>query len=838
MKKAISVAAIFLLLTTMYFQLTSKVSANSDSYITMELNKTTVELDDIITATIKINNIPKFSGYQANIKFDPEVLQAVNPTSLIPYKNSTLPLDGKLLNNPEYQKFDMTTHDLQKGILNISKSYIRIQDYKDSGIDENTGSVAIIGFKVLKLEDTAISFEDTDKMPNGINGTVIFDWDGNRVSSGYEIKQPASIKAKIPSTPTVVKTVTPTSTLTATKTPSVTPTTTKTPLVTPTATKTPLVTPTATKTPLVIPTATKTPVIPTSTATNSYISIDFNKETAVVGDTIKAAIKINNINNFAGYHVNVKYDPNVLMAVDPKTGVAYNNSKVPEDGSILNNSNYSPFKEADNDINRGILNFSKAYLRLEEYKKDGNAEKSGILAVVGFKVLKEGNTSVYFENSNSLPNAITGTILFDWFGNRITSGYSVVQPNTIKAIKSTPTATATPTPTAKPTATPAPTGLEVKVDSKSAVYGEEITIPMRLRNVPSKGIYTADFTVTYDKNELRYISATAGNIVINANTNFAANKEKDGIVKILYLDYSMKNDYIRSDGILVNLKFKVITTNRATSSIKLTNFIFGDKYLKAIPATINYGTIRLNYSTTATKTPTPTPTKTSATKTPKPTSTRIVEPTAYIPGGAITGEHKAYLRGYTDGCFRPKKEITRAEAAVIVAKFAKASSASNSNKFNFPDVANNHWAKDSIELVAKLGLFQGYPDGNFRPDDTIKRGEFATVVYKMLDFRASSSLSNNFTDINNHWAKNYILELANLKYINGYSDKTFKPEDKIKRDECVVLVNRALKRGPLNGATLNFTDVPENYWAYKDIAEGALDHKYYIDSKGEEILVK
>jgi hypothetical protein len=77
-----------------------------------------------------------------------------------------------------------------------------------------------------------------------------------------------------------------------------------------------------------------------------------------------------------------------------------------------------------------------------------------------------------------------------------------------------------------------------------------------------------------------------------------------------------------------------------------------------------------------------------------------------------------------------------------------------------------------------------------------------------------------------------------LKYINGYSDKTFKPEAKIKRDECVVMVNRALKRGPLNGATLSFSDVPKDYWAYKDIAEAALDHKYYVDSKSEEVLVK
>ncbi|NLL06699.1 MAG: S-layer protein [Clostridiaceae bacterium] len=826
MKKAISLAAIFVLLMTMCFQVSSKVNASSDSYITMEFNQTIIELDDIITATIKINNIPKFSGYQANIRFDPEVLQAVNPESGKPYTDSTTPSIGNLLVDPNYDSFQWAAHDLQNGILNVSKTYLNYQEYKDSAIDENTGTIAVIGFKVLKLKETEIYFENTDSMPNGINGTILFDWDGNRIPSGYEVRQPESIKARVPSTPTVVTTPTPTVAIT----PTSTSTATKTPLVTATATKTPMVTATATKTPTVTATATKSPTpTPTSTSANSYISIDFNKETAVVGDVIKATIKINNIDNFAGCHINIKYDPNVLMAVDAKTGTPYKNNTVPEDGGLLVDNDYSPFKEADNDLNKGVLNFSKAYLNLEAYRNNSDAEKSGILGVIGFRVLKEGNTSVYFEDTSSLPNAITGTILFDWYGNRITSGYSVVQPNSIKARSST----VTPTPTATPKLTPTPTGLLVKIDSDSAAYGEEITVPIRLRNVPSKGIFTGNLTITYDEDKLRYIDATAGSIVISPNTNFAANKEKDGVVKLLFLDYTMTKEYIRNDGIFINLKFKVITDERTTTIIKTSKMAFGDRDLKAIPANIEYGTIRLNYKGTATNTPKATPTKT-----PKPTSTSIVEPTPVIPGGAVTGEHKAYIKGYPDGCFRPKKEITRAEAAVIVAKFVKTSSVSNNSNISFPDVANNHWAKESIELVAKAGLFKGYPDGTFRPDDTIKRGEFATVIYKMLDLKASSNLGNNFTDIDNHWAKSYILELANLKYINGYSDKTFKPEAKIKRDECVVMVNRALKRGPLNGATLSFSDVPKDYWAYKDIAEAALDHKYYVDSKSEEVLVK
>jgi len=792
----------------------------------MELDKTTVELNDIITATIKINNIPKFCGFQINIKFDPEILQAVDPISGKPYNNSTLPLAGELLNNSEYLSFGKATNDLENGILNISKSYLNLEEYKKNGIEENTGSIAIIGFKVIKAKDTSIYFQNSQVIPDGLNGTIIFDWDGNRVNSGYEVKQPPSIKVKIPSTPTVVNTPTPTTISVPTDNSSSTPKPTETPTATPT----------------------KIPM-------NGYISMDFDKNKVQVGDIIKATISIKDIDNFAGYHVNIEYDPNILMPVDPNTGIPYRNNTFPMNGNVLQNNIYMPFEMANNDIDKGVLNFSKVYFNLDAYRRSGKAESSGTLAIIGFRALKEGNTYVYFENTSSLPNAIKGTVLFDWNGNSITSGYSVIQPNSVILIKptstNTPTPTATPTKTPTPTATPTktptplPTGFEVRIEAESAAYDQEITIPIKFRNVPSNGIITTNITIEYDPNKLRYIETTAGNIVINPRINFASNKEKDGIIRLLFLDETLTNEYIKYDGVFANLKFKVITSNRTTSTIKITKANFGDIYLKPVSATLTDGTIKLNYSTTPTKTPsstptktpTPTPTRTPATRTPSPART-VVEPTSNIPAGARIGEHKAYLRGYTDGCFRPQKEITRAEAAAIIAKFVNTSSLPNYNNVSFPDVSNDHWAKEFIEIVARAGLFQGYPDGKFRPDDTIKRGEFATVIYKLLDLKPSSSLSNNFTDIDKHWAKNYILELANLKYVNGYSDKTFRPENKIKRDECVVMVNRALKRGPLNGAKLEFTDVPENYWAYKDIAEGALDHKYYIDYNGEEVLIK
>lgn len=57
---------------------------------------------------------------------------------------------------------------------------------------------------------------------------------------------------------------------------------------------------------------------------------------------------------------------------------------------------------------------------------------------------------------------------------------------------------------------------------------------------------------------------------------------------------------------------------------------------------------------------------------------------------------------------------------------------------NFTDITN-HWAKNSIETLANKGIISGYRDGTFKPDATLTRAEFATMLIKafpqLLDIR-------------------------------------------------------------------------------------------------------
>lgn len=125
-----------------------------------------------------------------------------------------------------------------------------------------------------------------------------------------------------------------------------------------------------------------------------------------------------------------------------------------------------------------------------------------------------------------------------------------------------------------------------------------------------------------------------------------------------------------------------------------------------------------------------------------------------------------YSSGYPDGTFKPEKNITRAEMiSMAFALSAEAQSALASLKEplnTFPDVVEEHWAKNYIEVAAKVGMVSGYEDGTFRPDNLVTHSEALTIllnVHGLKEKMASSSYG---------WPDNYLI----FSVKNGYSDMT------------------------------------------------------------------
>ncbi|TEB05928.1 Cellulosome-anchoring protein precursor [Pelotomaculum schinkii] len=114
-----------------------------------------------------------------------------------------------------------------------------------------------------------------------------------------------------------------------------------------------------------------------------------------------------------------------------------------------------------------------------------------------------------------------------------------------------------------------------------------------------------------------------------------------------------------------------------------------------------------------------------------------------------------------------------------------------------------HWAQNNIEKLVALGAVSGYPDGSFKPDGTITRAEFATILVKA--FKLTPKSGKVFADTAGHWAEDNIATAAANGVLSGYDDNTFGPDDLITREQMAIMVVKAARLTMISEGT-SFAD--------------------------------
>ena len=114
----------------------------------------------------------------------------------------------------------------------------------------------------------------------------------------------------------------------------------------------------------------------------------------------------------------------------------------------------------------------------------------------------------------------------------------------------------------------------------------------------------------------------------------------------------------------------------------------------------------------------------------------------------------------------------------------------SSQEINLTDI-KSHWAEKNIKQMVASGSVGGYPDGSFKPNSTITRAEFATMLVKA--FKLENEGGKIFADTANHWAKNYIARATGSGIVSGYDADTFGPNNLITREQMAVMIAKAAK---------------------------------------------
>ncbi|MFY0543139.1 S8 family peptidase [Brevibacillus sp. H7] len=157
---------------------------------------------------------------------------------------------------------------------------------------------------------------------------------------------------------------------------------------------------------------------------------------------------------------------------------------------------------------------------------------------------------------------------------------------------------------------------------------------------------------------------------------------------------------------------------------------------------------------------------------------------------------KSVVKGFPDATFKPNQPVTRAQFATMLIQAMRAKGISiqaYTGKNPFYDLSRSHWAYNEVAQAYRLGILQGYPNKTIKPNQAITRAEMALMVARAQNALLYKRSTSSYRDVPvTHWASPAIEALTSRRWLNGYGS-TFRPQGYATRAEVVVLLAKAYK---------------------------------------------
>lgn len=154
--------------------------------------------------------------------------------------------------------------------------------------------------------------------------------------------------------------------------------------------------------------------------------------------------------------------------------------------------------------------------------------------------------------------------------------------------------------------------------------------------------------------------------------------------------------------------------------------------------------------------------------------------------GAVSATADAGVAGgFPDGTFRPGAPVTRGQMAAFLTRALRLPRAA---AHTFVDVSGSvHEA--AVAALAAAGITGGYPDGTFRPDVVVSRGQMAAFLQRALDLAPGAQ---TFADAASTVFADAVAAVAAAGIAGGFPDGTFRPGAAVTRGQMATFLVRAL----------------------------------------------
>ena len=123
-----------------------------------------------------------------------------------------------------------------------------------------------------------------------------------------------------------------------------------------------------------------------------------------------------------------------------------------------------------------------------------------------------------------------------------------------------------------------------------------------------------------------------------------------------------------------------------------------------------------------------------------------------------------------------------------------------------------HWAENYMSELSYMEILNGFVDSTMKPNKTITRSEFITMVVRVMDLKRDSEQYSNYMDIPaTHWSYPYINSAKANGLLDGFTDAKLYPDKVITREEMAVIISRALPIGYIVDKLVTFNDIRADY---------------------------
>lgn len=152
---------------------------------------------------------------------------------------------------------------------------------------------------------------------------------------------------------------------------------------------------------------------------------------------------------------------------------------------------------------------------------------------------------------------------------------------------------------------------------------------------------------------------------------------------------------------------------------------------------------------------------------------------------------EGYAIGYEDGSFKPDNHITRGEFITLINKMYQFSAQA---EIRFKDVPEGAWYKAEVQKAMKAGYISGYDDNTFRANNEVTRQEAAVMLAKLLklDLSEGEGVSAQFVDGADipSWSRGSFNVLIRNGILTGYLDNSIRYLGKLTRAEALSMLSR------------------------------------------------